>query len=90
MPIYEYVCGTCGKRFDVMQPFSAEPLEKCIHCQGPVSKLVSAPAFQFKGKGFYITDYKKGEAGAQAGVDKEKEKAAPAGKKEATEQPDAH
>jgi putative FmdB family regulatory protein len=87
MPIYEYLCSQCGKRFDVLQAFSAEPLEKCIHCQGRVCKLASAPAFQFKGKGFYITDYKKSPA---AGAESPAATPPPPEKKEAKGQSDAH
>ena len=58
MPIYEYQCCQCGQVFEMLQSFGAEPLKKCIHCQGKVQKLLSAPSLQFKGKGWYITDYK--------------------------------
>lgn len=59
MPIYEYRCIKCGKTFDALQHMSAEPLQKCIFCQGKVEKLISSSSFQFKGSGWYITDYKK-------------------------------
>jgi putative FmdB family regulatory protein len=59
MPLYEYLCDACGHRFEKIQKFS-DPLEdKCPVCGGPVHKLVSSPAIQFKGSGFYITDYAK-------------------------------
>src|ERR1051326_5647078 len=58
MPLYEYQCdGTCRQRFEVIQKFSDPPVEKCPNCGGPVHKLMSAPGFQFKGSGWYITDY---------------------------------
>src|SRR5712691_5118626 len=58
MPLYEYQCdGKCGKRFEVIRKFSDPPLEKCPTCGGPVHKLQSSPAIQFKGSGWYITDY---------------------------------
>ena len=58
MPLYEYECDTCGHRFEKIQKFS-DPLEStCPVCGGPVHKLVSSPAIQFKGSGFYITDYR--------------------------------
>lgn len=64
MPIYEYQCQSCGERHEVLQRMSDPPLETCEDCGGPVRKLISAPAFQFKGSGWYVTDYaKKGEAG---------------------------
>ncbi len=57
MPIYEYECADCGKHFDELQKFSDEPLTQCKFCGGPVRKLLGAPALQFKGTGWYITDY---------------------------------
>lgn len=59
MPIYEYRCLKCGKTFEALQSISAEPISKCIHCQGKTKKIVSLSSFQFKGKGWYLTDYKK-------------------------------
>jgi len=59
MPIYEYKCYKCAKTFEILQSFSAEPLKQCIHCNGKVKKVLTAPSFQFKGSGWYITDYKK-------------------------------
>lgn len=64
MPLYEYECDACGHRFEKIQKFS-DPLEDtCPKCAGHVHKLVSSPAIQFKGSGFYITDYPKGEQGS--------------------------
>ena len=57
MPIYEYECKSCGKRFDVMQKFTDEPLTECKFCKGAVRKLMGTPALQFKGTGWYVTDY---------------------------------
>ena len=63
MPLYEYECEKCGNRFEKIQKFS-DPLETtCPKCGGPVHKLMSSPAIQFKGSGFYITDYPKGDKG---------------------------
>ena len=63
MPLYEYECDACGHRFEKIQKFS-DPLEdKCPKCGGHVHKLISSPAIQFKGSGFYITDYPKGDKG---------------------------
>ena len=59
MPLYEYQCDTCGHRFEVIQKFSDQPLTECPKCQGAVRKLLSSPAIQFKGSGWYITDYAK-------------------------------
>jgi putative FmdB family regulatory protein len=65
MPLYEYQCDECGQRFEVIQKFSDPPVETCGACGGPVRKLLSSPAIQFKGSGWYITDYarKSGDAG---------------------------
>jgi putative FmdB family regulatory protein len=64
MPLYEYECDACGHRFEKIQKFS-DPLEdKCPKCGGHVHKLMSSPAIQFKGSGFYITDYPKGDKGS--------------------------
>ena len=60
MPLYEYACEKCGDRFEVMQKFSDAPLTTHEKCGGPVERLISAPALQFKGSGWYITDYAKG------------------------------
>ena len=57
MPLYEYECQTEGNRFEVIQKFSDEPLTVCPTCGGPVKRLISSPAIQFKGSGWYITDY---------------------------------
>lgn len=59
MPLYEYQCTRCGRRVEKIQSFSAEPLRVCEECGGPLEKLISAPAIQFKGSGWYITDYSK-------------------------------
>jgi putative FmdB family regulatory protein len=57
MPIYEYRCDACGHLFEVIQKFADAPLDTCPKCQGVLRKLVSSPAIQFKGSGWYITDY---------------------------------
>lgn len=57
MPLYEYECQADGSRFEVIQKFSDPPLTTCPKCGGEVRKLVSSPAIQFKGSGWYITDY---------------------------------
>lgn len=66
MPLYEYQCDACGRRFEVIQKFSDAPVETCKECgRGPVHRLLSSPAIQFKGSGWYITDYaKKGSSDA--------------------------
>ena len=57
MPLYEYECEACSHRFEVIRKFSDPPIETCPKCGSKVQKLPSSPAIQFKGSGFYITDY---------------------------------
>jgi putative FmdB family regulatory protein len=66
MPLYEYRCEACTHQFEKIQRFSDDPISVCPSCgQGPVVKLLSSPAIQFKGSGWYITDYaRKGREGA--------------------------
>jgi len=59
MPLYEYECRKCKHRFEQIQKFSDKPVKKCPECGGPVEQLLSAPAVQFKGSGWYVTDYAK-------------------------------
>jgi len=69
VPLYEYQCPKCG-RFELIQKFSDEPLTKCPTCGQEVQKLLSAPAIQFKGTGWYITDYARkseGKGGGKSG-----------------------
>lgn len=68
MPLYEYQCDSCGHRFEVIQKFSDAPVESCPACPGTVRRLLSSPAIQFKGSGWYITDYarKSDSGGAKA------------------------
>jgi putative FmdB family regulatory protein len=73
MPLYEYECDACGHRFEAIQRFSDPLIEGCPKCGGTVHKLQSAPAIQFKGTGWYITDY--------ARKDKDKDADAKSGEK---------
>ncbi|HTO87502.1 MAG TPA: FmdB family zinc ribbon protein [Thermoanaerobaculia bacterium] len=57
MPIYEYVCGKCGEKTEVIQRIGERPLKVCPRCGGKLRKAFSAPAIQFKGTGWYVTDY---------------------------------
>ena len=59
MPLYEYQCEACAHRFERIRKFSDPPLAACPECGGAVRKLVSSPAIQFKGTGWYVTDYAK-------------------------------
>ena len=67
MPLYEYECDACGKRFEAIRKFSESDLDVCSLCgKGPVRRLMSSPAIQFKGTGWYVTDYSsKGKAGTE-------------------------
>ncbi len=64
MPLYEYECGKCGERMEIIQKISDPPYEHCPKCGGEMKKLLSAPAIQFKGSGFYKTDYAKKSSGS--------------------------
>lgn len=59
MPLYEYQCKKCGHRFERIQRFSDPLVKKCPECGGKVEQVISAPAVQFKGSGWYVTDYAK-------------------------------
>jgi putative FmdB family regulatory protein len=59
MPLYEYECKKCGHRFEKIQKFSDKMIKKCPDCGGAVEQVISAPAVQFKGSGWYVTDYAK-------------------------------
>ena len=63
MPLYEYQCDACSNRFERIRKFSDPPLDACPTCGGTVKKLLSSPAIQFKGSGWYITDYAKKSSG---------------------------
>src|SRR5688572_15622086 len=75
MPLYEYQCDACSHRFEVIQKYSDSPVDVCPKCSGTVHKLFSSPAIQFKGSGWYITDYArsgKTESGSAASAKAEK------------------
>ncbi|NOZ94605.1 MAG: zinc ribbon domain-containing protein [Acidobacteria bacterium] len=78
MPLYEYECQSCGEHVERIQRVSDAPLSECPKCGGPLRKLLGVPALQFKGSGWYVTDYGhgngKGEAAAPA-MSSEKETA---------------
>ena len=66
MPLYEYQCTSCGHRFEVIQKFSDAPVRRCPKCGKAVERLVSSSAIQFKGTGWYVTDYpRKSGSGAE-------------------------
>ena len=89
MPLYEYQCGRCG-RFEVIRKFSDAPLTLCPTCGQEIQKLFSAPAIQFKGTGWYITDYARKSSGGDKGGEKGSEKSKDGGSsKDASSTPDA-
>ena len=68
MPLYEYQCDACHHRFERIQKFSDPLVDLCPHCgKGPVRKLLSSPAIQFKGSGWYVTDYARKSAESKDG-----------------------
>ena len=76
MPLYEYQCKKCGHRFEKILKFSDKPIKKCPECGGPVEQLLSAPAVQFKGSGWYVTDYAKKGSSAPPGSSSDSESGA--------------
>ena len=66
MPLYEYECKKCGHRFEKIQLFSDPMLKKCPECGGKIEQMISAPAIQFKGSGWYVNDYAKKPAPSAA------------------------
>ena len=83
MPLYEYECPKCGT-FEVIRKFADAPLESCPTCARPVEKLVSAPAIQFKGTGWYITDYARKSSGIDGSKEGKDKAAAKEGSKESS------
>ena len=73
MPTYEYKCDNCGEVFKVRQKFADEPLSTHEKCGGPVHRLMSTPALQFKGSGWYVNDYGKGSNGSKKSDKESKE-----------------
>jgi putative FmdB family regulatory protein len=69
MPLYEYECKKCHHRFERIQTFAARHTRKCPECGGPIEQMISAPAVQFKGSGWYVTDYPKKSSGAASSPD---------------------
>ena len=81
--MYEYECDACRRRFEVIRKFSDEPLITCQECGGHLRKLVSSPAIQFKGSGWYITDYARaGQSDSKSGESKSEPAAAADAKSE--------
>jgi putative FmdB family regulatory protein len=82
MPIYEYECQACGHLFEVKQGFNDPPVKSCEVCQGRVRKVIHPPAIQFKGSGWYVTDYP--SADRKKSMEAEKKESQPNSTKEET------
>lgn len=82
MPIYVYTCKKCGSEIEKIQRFSDPPIQACPHCQGDLEKILHPPALQFKGSGWYITDYAKKSGGVSSGSSNEEGKSEGSTKKE--------
>jgi putative FmdB family regulatory protein len=96
MPLYEYECKKCHHRFERIQKFSDPHVKKCPKCGGPIEQVISAPAVQFKGSGWYVTDYAKksstGSASSSSNGDSSKDskpKSGDSSKSESTAKSDA-
>jgi putative FmdB family regulatory protein len=92
MPLYEYECEACSRRFEAIRKFSESVLDVCTLCgKGPVRRLMSSPAIQFKGTGWYVTDYSsKGKAGAEpSNSSKGETKKGDSGSSETSAKPDS-
>lgn len=82
MPLYEYECKKCRRRVEKIQKFSDPPLTTCEKCGGELDQLISSPAIQFKGSGWYVTDYARkssapadgASGGSSTSTDKKEEK----------------
>ena len=93
MPLYEYECKKCHHRFERIQKFSDPHIKKCPDCGGPVEQVISAPAVQFKGSGWYVTDYARGSShagSAKNGESKKEEKPKAETKSESKEKSKKH
>lgn len=84
MPLYEYQCQECGEAHEVIQKFSDPAFTICSACGGTLKKLISSSSIQFKGSGFYITDYGKGNSGAKSAAPAKPSETAKADTKPAT------
>jgi putative FmdB family regulatory protein len=89
MPLYEYECFVCGHRFERIQRFSDSPASECPACGGSVRRLLGIPALQFKGSGFYITDYGRGDgSGSQSSSSAKEESSSASPESTAKPKPD--
>jgi putative FmdB family regulatory protein len=84
VPLYEYECRKNGHRFELIRKFSDPPVKTCIKCKSKVERLISAPAIAFKGSGWYVTDYGKGNSGAKKDSDSKESKSSESSKAESS------
>jgi len=89
VPIYEYLCQKCGHKFEKIQKFSDRLIKKCPECGGPVEQTITAPAVQFKGTGWYVTDYANKDGKDKAASSGSKESSSSSEKAEAKENGDS-
>ena len=87
MPLYEYRCTQCGHQFEKIQSFSAPEVKDCPVCQAPVERLLSAPAIQFKGSGWYVNDYASKRSGSMKASAEESGKGSESGTGDKGEKP---
>jgi putative FmdB family regulatory protein len=85
VPLYEYQCKKCKHKFEKIQKFSDPPVKKCPECGGPVEQLLHAPAVQFKGTGWYVTDYAGKQPATEGSAEKKEDKPAAKDKDKAHE-----
>jgi putative FmdB family regulatory protein len=88
VPLYEYECKKCGHRFERIQKFSDKPVTRCPECGGKVEQLLHAPAVQFKGSGWYVTDYAR-KSSSSSSDSGSKSDSKPEGKESKEEKKDA-
>ncbi|HEV8266779.1 MAG TPA: FmdB family zinc ribbon protein [Thermoanaerobaculia bacterium] len=81
MPLHEYVCTVCGLKIEALQSFSEPPLTVCESCGGELKKLLSAPAVQFKGSGWYVSDYGRSKSGESKSGESKSDASAPGAEK---------
>lgn len=86
MPLYEYQCTKCHKKTEKIESVSGPHLKKCPHCGGKVERLMAAPAIQFKGAGWYVTDYAGKKSGGSDAGSTEKSPAKESVKESATKE----
>ena len=89
MPLYEYACDSCGETIEALQRLSDPPLKTCASCGGTLEKLISAPSIQFKGSGWYVTDYARKDTTSQKETETPKQEPAKAAAESAAPKADA-